>query len=109
MKSFKGFSEMMTAGDAGIPQDTANMKPKGKRALVTRRYIEINGKRKLQCKESSEKKEACWDSHKQVGMKKKGGKTVPNCVPKKESVEKVNERREALPLIRDKLKNHTSV
>lgn len=54
MKSFKGFSEMMTAGDAGIPQDTANMKPKGKRALVTRRYIEVNGKRKLQCKESVE-------------------------------------------------------
>ena len=84
MKSFKGFSEMMTTGDAGIPQDTANMNPKGKRALVTRRYIEVNGKRKLQCKESSEKKEACWDSHKQVGMKKKGGKTVPNCVPKEE-------------------------
>ena len=28
--------------------------------------------------------EACWDSHKQVGMKKKGGKMVPNCVPKEE-------------------------
>ena len=27
----------------------------------------------------------CWDSHKQVGMKKKGGKMVPNCVPKEES------------------------
>ena len=26
----------------------------------------------------------CWDSHKQVGMKKKGGKEVPNCVPKEE-------------------------
>jgi len=24
----------------------------------------------------------CWDSHKQLGMKKKGGKRVPNCVPK---------------------------
>ena len=24
----------------------------------------------------------CWDSHKQVGMKKKGGRMVPNCVPK---------------------------
>ena len=27
----------------------------------------------------------CWDSHKQVGMKKKNGKQVPNCVPKEES------------------------
>jgi hypothetical protein len=28
--------------------------------------------------------EACWDTHKQEGMKKKGGKMVPNCVPKEE-------------------------
>ena len=25
--------------------------------------------------------EKCWDGYKQVGMKKKGGKMVPNCVP----------------------------
>ena len=31
--------------------------------------------------------EACWDSHKQVGTKMKGGKQVPNCVPKNESKE----------------------
>ena len=31
-------------------------------------------------------KEACWSSHKQVGMKKKGGKMVPDCVPKSEEV-----------------------
>ena len=24
----------------------------------------------------------CWDTHKQVGMKKKGNRLVPNCVPK---------------------------
>jgi hypothetical protein len=29
----------------------------------------------------------CWKTHKQVGMKKKGGKTVPNCVPKNEEVD----------------------
>ena len=29
-------------------------------------------------------REACWDSHKQVGFKMKGGKRVPNCVPKNE-------------------------
>jgi hypothetical protein len=27
--------------------------------------------------------EACWKDYKQIGMKKKGGKQVPNCVPKK--------------------------
>ena len=26
--------------------------------------------------------EACWKTHKQVGMKKKGGRMVPNCVKK---------------------------
>ena len=31
--------------------------------------------------------EKCWDSHKQVGMKKKGNKMVPNCVPKNEEAE----------------------
>jgi len=24
----------------------------------------------------------CWKKYKQVGYKKKGGRTVPNCVPK---------------------------
>jgi hypothetical protein len=33
--------------------------------------------------------EKCWDTHKQVGMKKKGNKMVPNCVPK-ESVSEVS-------------------
>ena len=34
--------------------------------------------------EMTEDKDPCWDTHKQVGMKKKGGKMVPNCVPKNE-------------------------
>jgi hypothetical protein len=28
------------------------------------------------------KGDPCWDTHKQVGMKKKGNRMVPNCVPK---------------------------
>ena len=32
-----------------------------------------------------EKKDPCWDTHKQVGMKKKNGRMVPNCVPKEET------------------------
>jgi len=28
-------------------------------------------------------KKACWKGYTAVGMKKKGGKTVPNCVPTK--------------------------
>ena len=37
--------------------------------------------------ELEEKKDPCWDTHKQVGMKKKGGRMVPNCVPKNEETE----------------------
>ena len=31
--------------------------------------------------------EACWDGYKQIGMKKKNGKKVPNCVPEEEEIE----------------------
>ena len=31
--------------------------------------------------------EACWTGFKQVGMKKKGNKTVPNCVPEEEQID----------------------
>lgn len=50
MKTFRQLfdEEMMTAADAGIPQDTKNMKPKKKRktTVLTRNYIEVAGKRK---------------------------------------------------------------
>ena len=32
--------------------------------------------------------EACWKNYKKEGMKKKGNKMVPNCVPKKKSKKK---------------------
>ena len=28
------------------------------------------------------KNDPCWDGYEAVGMKQKGGKSVPNCVPK---------------------------
>jgi len=34
---------------------------------------------------------ACWDGYKQVGMKKKGNKSVPNCVPVSEIVKLAKE------------------
>jgi hypothetical protein len=36
-------------------------------------------KTKLEIKENS----PCWKGYEQIGMKTKGGKEVPNCVPKK--------------------------
>ena len=38
------------------------------------------------------KSDPCWDTHEMVGMKNKGGKQVPNCVPitKKASAAKLD-------------------
>ena len=44
---------------------------------------------KLAKGEEIEEDNPCWDTHKQVGMKKKNGKMVPNCVPKEE-IEEIN-------------------
>jgi hypothetical protein len=33
-------------------------------------------------------KDPCWKGYKQIGMKKKGGKEVPNCVPEEEELER---------------------
>ena len=41
--------------------------------------------KKASSKKAAPKKKSdpCWDGQEQVGTKKKGGKTVPNCVPEK--------------------------
>jgi hypothetical protein len=46
-------------------------------------YIE-SGEHNVHGSMDESKKDPCWDTHKQVGMKKKGKKMVPNCVPKEE-------------------------
>lgn len=38
---------------------------------------------KMKDKEVQEDDDPCWDGYEMIGMKKKGGKEVPNCVPKK--------------------------
>jgi hypothetical protein len=48
--------------------------------------IAINMKKKG-IKPKSEMKEDCWDGYKQKGMKKKGKKMVPNCVPEQKTFE----------------------
>ena len=39
----------------------------------------------------------CWKTHKKVGMKMKGGKLVPNCVPKNEAAESCPEGKKWCP------------
>lgn len=47
--------------------------------LTMEQYDAIVGEQKLLPEPTNE---SCWKDYKQVGMKKKGIKTVPNCVPK---------------------------
>jgi hypothetical protein len=47
--------------------------------LTMDHYDAIVGEQKLLPEPTNE---SCWKDYKQVGMKKKGKKTVPNCVPK---------------------------
>ena len=47
-------------------------------AAVAKKYTDVDAKT------LHDVTEACWDTHKQVGYKMKGGKRVPNCVPKNE-------------------------
>ncbi len=39
-------------------------------------------------KEKVSKKDPCWNGYEQVGMKKKKGEKVPNCVPEKKKKSK---------------------
>ena len=43
---------------------------------------------------SKSKSDPCWESHEMVGMKTKGGKQVPNCVPRAKAKEKAQARQE---------------
>jgi hypothetical protein len=38
---------------------------------------------KAKKKAAGKSNDTCWTGYEQVGMKKKSGKTVPNCVPTK--------------------------
>lgn len=44
-------------------------------------------KKKKKNKYDDDLKDACWPGYKAVGLKKKNGKMVPNCVPENESFE----------------------
>lgn len=41
--------------------------------------------KKKKSKKSLRNTNPCWDGYKPVGTKKKNGRKVPNCVPKKRS------------------------
>ena len=58
---------------------------------------------------SEEVEEACWNGYKQVGMKKKGNKEVPNCVPEANTMGNVKKTLSKIKgLSSDQLKNFTN-
>jgi hypothetical protein len=69
-----------------IKREKDSDKEKHDRMLDRARTKDTNTKNRSEDKTD----EACWDTHKQVGMKKKGDKMVPDCVPKNEEFE-INE------------------
>ena len=54
---------------------------KTKPSIHTKKYKKMFGEFK------KDLQDACWTGYKQVGMKDKGGKKVPNCVPESMSIE----------------------
>lgn len=54
------------------------------KAELTKRGAMLSAKESE--KHFAEDKDPCWTGYKQLGVKKKNGKTVPNCVPVKEEI-----------------------
>ena len=78
------------------PQEMALQKKKAMldQAIAKRRKQDLGKKSEAPTKELGEGKgDPCWDTHKQVGMKKKGNRMVPNCVPKEETEDSLRDRR----------------
>jgi hypothetical protein len=68
-----------------IEEDTAYAGGMGQGGNAGQSYRKFKPKSAGTFKED-ELDEACWDTHRQVGMKNKGGRQVPNCVPKESAI-----------------------
>ena len=53
----------------------------------TKKAVKVSMKKKIE-----EDKDPCWKGYEMIGMKKKGGRKVPNCVPVKEEVESTGKK-----------------
>ena len=75
------------ASDVAVQEEQAPMfTPEEK--MVNANDPRSDGWRLYKLKYEQQLDEKCWDTHKQVGMKKKGGKMVPNCIPKESAIMK---------------------
>ena len=71
------------AGGSKKPQGQARMNNKDRAYLKLQKANLKKEEAVVEAKNGGDN-DPCWDTHKKVGMKKKGGKMVPNCVPKNE-------------------------
>lgn len=67
-------------------EDTAYAGGMGQGGNAGESYRKFKPKSAGTFKEDEQLDEKCWTGYKQVGMKKKGGKEVPNCVPKESAI-----------------------
>ncbi len=77
LKETKEIGEITTCGANYL---TVKFEDKTKKVWLDQ--VELVEKHCGSRKKKVNEDDPCWDSHKQVGMKKKGKKMVPNCVPK---------------------------
>lgn len=88
MKTFKEFineTEMQKAAREKIKREKEADKLKHDRMMDTaRRRDTVTANQKEEVEQTDE---ACWDGYKKVGMKKKGKKMVPDCVPEERSAQ----------------------
>ena len=88
MKTFKEFineTEMQKAAREKIKREKEADKLKHDRMMDTaRRRDTVTANQKEEVEQADE---ACWDGYKKVGMKKKGKKMVPDCVPEERSAQ----------------------
>ena len=77
----KTYLKLLKKAGQGKTADTVNVKiPKGGHFMDEENLNFKKFRKGVLTKEDG----PCWDTHKQVGMKMKKGKRVPNCVPKNE-------------------------
>lgn len=80
-QKFMGMVRAVQKGEMDAPS------PEVAKAAKTMKKKDVKDFAKTKHKGLPNKKEAdeCWDGYKQVGMKKKGNKMVPDCVPEEKS------------------------
>jgi len=91
MPSFMKFGESLEEKNKGL---WANIHARREKGLRPKRpgeegypkTLDIESKENI---EEKDKDDPCWVGYKQVGMKKKDGKEVPNCVPESTKLESV--------------------